>query len=69
MTVKWLYDPSGKYAGNQARNIMRLKPKSALRILAFVHKPDNVTSIIRFVDASHPNEEDSFVFMSLTSSN
>ncbi|XP_055959888.1 cation/H(+) antiporter 4-like isoform X2 [Mercurialis annua] len=52
--VKSNYDPSRKYAGYQARNIVSLKPKSHLRILACIHKPDHVTSVISLLEAFHP---------------
>ncbi|XP_050225062.1 cation/H(+) antiporter 11-like [Mercurialis annua] len=52
--VKCNYDPSRKYGGYQARNIMSLKPKSHLRILACIHKPDHVTSVISLLEAFHP---------------
>ncbi|OMO84383.1 Cation/H+ exchanger [Corchorus capsularis] len=56
--VKFLYDPvSRKYAGYQKRNIMHLKPDSELRILACVHKPENVAALIGFLNATCPTEE------------
>ncbi|OMP05299.1 Cation/H+ exchanger [Corchorus olitorius] len=56
--VKFLYDPiSRKYAGYQKRNIMHLKPDSELRILACVHKPENVEALIGFLNATCPTEE------------
>ncbi|OMP09922.1 Cation/H+ exchanger [Corchorus olitorius] len=56
--VKFLYNPiSRKYAGYQKRNIMHLKPNSELRILACVHKPENVATLIGFLNATCPTEE------------
>ncbi|XP_058005229.1 cation/H(+) antiporter 4-like [Hevea brasiliensis] len=55
--VKYLYDPSRKYAGYQARNIVSLKPESELRILACIHRTDNIASVIKLLDASHPTVE------------
>ncbi|OMP07454.1 Cation/H+ exchanger [Corchorus olitorius] len=56
--VKFLYDPvSRKYAGYQKRNIMHLKPNSELRILACVHRPENVVALIGFLNATCPTEE------------
>ncbi|OMO49684.1 cation/H(+) antiporter 4-like protein [Corchorus capsularis] len=56
--VKFLYDPiSRKYAGYQKRNIMHLEPDSELRILACVHKPENVDALIGFLNATCPTEE------------
>ncbi|XP_050225039.1 cation/H(+) antiporter 4-like [Mercurialis annua] len=57
ITVKCLYDPSRKYAGYQARNILHLKPKAELRILACVHQPENITCIIGLLDAFHANKD------------
>ncbi|KAF2300688.1 hypothetical protein GH714_015170 [Hevea brasiliensis] len=55
--VKYLYDPSKKYAGYQTRDIMSLKPKSELRILACIRTPENVTSTIGLLDSFHPHKE------------
>ncbi|OMO49688.1 Cation/H+ exchanger [Corchorus capsularis] len=56
--VKLLYDPiSRKYAGYQKRTIMHLKPNSELRILACVHKPENVATLIGFLNTTYPTEE------------
>ncbi|KAJ9188780.1 hypothetical protein P3X46_000144 [Hevea brasiliensis] len=55
--VKLLYDPSRKYAGYQSRNISSLKPNSELRILACIHRPDNVDSVIKLIDVCHPTKE------------
>ncbi|EEF38665.1 cation/H(+) antiporter 10 [Ricinus communis] len=57
LLVYSFYDPSRKYAGYQARNIMSLKPNSELKILACVHRPDDVKSIIRLLDASGPSKD------------
>ncbi|KAG8644637.1 hypothetical protein MANES_11G149800v8 [Manihot esculenta] len=57
IVVKNLYDPSRKYAGYRARNIMSLKPNSELRIMACIHKPENVTTITRLLDAFHPHKD------------
>ncbi|XP_050225083.1 cation/H(+) antiporter 11-like [Mercurialis annua] len=55
--VKCYYDPSKKYAGYQARNIMSLKPQSHLPILACIHKSDHVTSVISLLEAFHPAKD------------
>ncbi|KAJ6923554.1 hypothetical protein NC652_017013 [Populus alba x Populus x berolinensis] len=52
--VNWLYDPSRKYAGYQKRNIMHSKD---LCVLACIYRPDNVTSIINFLQALCPTLE------------
>ncbi|GAV77558.1 Na_H_Exchanger domain-containing protein [Cephalotus follicularis] len=55
--VKWLYDPSRKYAGYEKRNIMHRQPKSELQILACIHVPNNVSSVINLLEASCPTGE------------
>ncbi|KAK4853676.1 hypothetical protein QYF36_012641 [Acer negundo] len=52
-----LYNPSRKYAGYQKRNIMHSKGNSELRILACIYWPDNILSIINFLQASTPTRE------------
>ncbi|KAL1214840.1 Cation/H(+) antiporter 12 [Cardamine amara subsp. amara] len=44
-----LYDPNRKYVGYQKRNIMSLKPNSYLRILTCLHKPENISVAITFL--------------------
>ncbi|GAU34311.1 hypothetical protein TSUD_20170 [Trifolium subterraneum] len=48
--VKFLYDPSRKYAGYQKRNIMNLKPNSDLRIVSCIHKPSHIIPIKNVID-------------------
>ncbi|XP_050214850.1 cation/H(+) antiporter 9-like [Mercurialis annua] len=55
--VKFFYNPSRKYAGYQTRNITSLKPNAELKVLACVHRPDNVASIIKLLDASYPTKD------------
>ncbi|KAK9940906.1 hypothetical protein M0R45_017539 [Rubus argutus] len=52
--VKYLYDPSRKYAGYERRDIMHLKPNAELKILA-LHSQDN--------SASHVNAYSANVFL------
>ncbi|VVB10816.1 unnamed protein product [Arabis nemorensis] len=53
-----LYDPKRQYVGYQKRNIMTLKPNSDLRILTCVHKPENISGTIAFLQLlSSPNQE------------
>ncbi|KAJ1426073.1 Sodium/solute symporter superfamily [Sesbania bispinosa] len=56
-SVKILYDPSRKYAGYQKRNIMNLKPDSDLRIVACLHKQNNITAITDVLDLCSPSTE------------
>ncbi|KAF8033828.1 hypothetical protein BT93_C0173 [Corymbia citriodora subsp. variegata] len=55
--VKYFYDPSRKYAGYQRRNILHLKPNAELRIVATLHRPDNVAAILNLIDATCPTKE------------
>ncbi|XP_062074928.1 cation/H(+) antiporter 4-like [Humulus lupulus] len=57
LSVKFLYDPSRKYAGYQKRNIMHLKSDSELRILVCIHRPDDIPAMINLLDASCPTKE------------
>lgn len=55
--VQFLYDPSRKYAGYQKRDMLHLKPNSELRILACIHRLDNIIPIINLLEASYPTKE------------
>ncbi|KAF4380467.1 hypothetical protein F8388_024760 [Cannabis sativa] len=57
LSVKFLYDPSRKYAGYQKRNIMHLKPDSEFRVLVCIHRPDDIPAMINLLDASCPTKE------------
>ncbi|KAF3432879.1 hypothetical protein FNV43_RR23981 [Rhamnella rubrinervis] len=57
ISVKYLYDPSRKYAGYQKRNIMHLKPNSELRIVSCINRPDDIPSTINLLDNSCPTKE------------
>lgn len=53
--IKRLYDPSRKYAGYQQRNITHLRTNDEFRVLVCIHRPDNISSIIKLLDASNPS--------------
>ncbi|TMW98609.1 hypothetical protein EJD97_003809 [Solanum chilense] len=53
--VKWLYDPSRKYAGYQRRNLMNSNNK--LPILVCIHNPDNTAAILRLLEKSNPTRD------------
>ncbi|XP_040994224.1 cation/H(+) antiporter 3-like [Juglans microcarpa x Juglans regia] len=55
--VKYLYDPSRKYAGYQKRNIMHNKRNAELRILVCIHKPENIVAAIKLLESSCPTRE------------
>ncbi|XP_014521686.1 cation/H(+) antiporter 15-like [Vigna radiata var. radiata] len=56
-SVRFLYDPSRKYAGYQKRNIMSLRAWSELRILVCIHKPRHISSMIDMIDLCCPTAE------------
>ncbi|XP_059436519.1 cation/H(+) antiporter 4-like [Corylus avellana] len=57
LSVKFLYDPSRQYAGYQKRNIMHSTRNAELRILACIHKPDNIGAITKLLELSCPSRE------------
>ncbi|KAF3448410.1 hypothetical protein FNV43_RR09123 [Rhamnella rubrinervis] len=58
-SVKFLYDPSRKYAGYQKRNIMHLKPNAELRIVSCIYRPDDILAMINLLENSCPTKENS----------
>lgn len=59
--VKYLYDPSRKYAGYQKRNIFSLKPNSGLRALVCIHKQHHTTHITNALDLFCPTPQDPLI--------
>ncbi|KAL5101558.1 hypothetical protein RYX36_005885 [Vicia faba] len=59
--VKFLYDPSRKYAGYQKRNILKLKPNSELRIVSCIHKPSHITPIKNILEICCPTTSNPLV--------
>lgn len=57
IALKFVYDPSRKFAGYQKRNIMDLKPNSELRILACINRPDTVQPMIKLLGCSYATKE------------
>ncbi|XP_040992680.1 cation/H(+) antiporter 4-like [Juglans microcarpa x Juglans regia] len=55
--VKYLYDPSRKYAGYKKRDIMHNRSNAELRILVCIHKPDNIPTVIKLLEASGPTRQ------------
>ncbi|KAJ8440235.1 hypothetical protein Cgig2_024000 [Carnegiea gigantea] len=49
IAIKLLYHPRRKYGGYKKRDIMHSKADAPLRILACVHRPDNVSSLIKLL--------------------
>ncbi|XVE81028.1 hypothetical protein DITRI_Ditri15bG0030000 [Diplodiscus trichospermus] len=59
--VKSLYDPSRKYACYHKMSIMHSKLNEELRMIACIHVPGNVNSIINILNASCPSRESPIV--------
>ncbi|KAL5720009.1 Cation/H(+) antiporter 15 [Ranunculus cassubicifolius] len=56
-TVRAIYNPNRPFISNTRRTIQRSKPDAELRILACVHTPRNVPTIINLIEASHPTKK------------
>ncbi|KAK7280813.1 hypothetical protein RIF29_08319 [Crotalaria pallida] len=56
-SVKFLYDPSRKYACYQKRNIMSLTPYSKLRMVACVHKQSHIFGVKDVLELCCPTLE------------
>ncbi|XP_054818418.1 cation/H(+) antiporter 15-like isoform X2 [Prosopis cineraria] len=52
--VKVLYDPSRRFLAYKRRTILHHSNYEPLRILACIHKPDNVLAILNLLAASNP---------------
>lgn len=59
--VKFLYDPSRKYAGYQKRSVLNLKPNSELRIVSCIHKPSHITPIKNILEICAPTTSNPLV--------
>ncbi|KAG2672965.1 hypothetical protein I3760_13G067000 [Carya illinoinensis] len=55
--VKYLYDPSWKYAGYKKRDIIHNRHNAELRILVCIHKPDNIPTVIKLLETSGPTRQ------------
>jgi predicted SnoaL-like aldol condensation-catalyzing enzyme len=55
--VKFLYNPSRKYAGYQKRNIMHCRDIAELRILVCIHRPNNIAAVTKLLEVSCPSTE------------
>ncbi|CAN0898961.1 Cation/H(+) antiporter 3 [Linum grandiflorum] len=55
--VKYLYDPSKKYAGYQARNLFSLKPKTELKVLTCMHRSHHIGHMINLLDVMCPTDD------------
>jgi hypothetical protein len=55
--VKFLYDPSRQYAGYRKRDLMNCTRNAELRVLACIHRPDNIVAITKLLEVSCPSRE------------
>ncbi|KAF9596866.1 hypothetical protein IFM89_013914, partial [Coptis chinensis] len=56
-TIMMIYKPARRFAAYKRRTIQKSKPDSELRILACIHTPRNVPTIINLLEASHPTKK------------
>ncbi|CAJ1960502.1 unnamed protein product [Sphenostylis stenocarpa] len=56
LIVKALYDPSKRFLAYKRRTIMHQQSVEQFRILACIHKEDNVLAILNLLSASNSNE-------------
>lgn len=55
--VKALYDPSRRFLAYKRRTILHHQSDEELRILACIHKPDNVLAVLNLLAASNATEK------------
>ncbi|GAU26984.1 hypothetical protein TSUD_290340 [Trifolium subterraneum] len=58
MMLRYMYDPSKKYVGYIKRNITDLKSNSELRVLACIHRPENIPATINLLEATYPTKQE-----------
>jgi hypothetical protein len=58
MMLRYMYDPTKKYAGYTKRNIIDLKSNSEFRVLTCIHRPDNIPATINLLEATYPTKEE-----------
>ncbi|KAJ4838617.1 hypothetical protein Tsubulata_019380 [Turnera subulata] len=57
--LKYLYDPSRKYVGYQKRNVTNTSKNSeVLHLLTCIYRPDNISTVINWLNACYPTRED-----------
>lgn len=54
--IRYLYDPSKRYAVYKKRTMMHSRPDSELRVFACVHTQENVPTIINLLEALNPTK-------------
>lgn len=55
--VSFVYKRSKKHLGYKRRNLQHSRPDSELRLLASIHKPRNIPSVISLLDLSNPTKK------------
>ncbi|KAI8001122.1 Cation/H(+) antiporter 15 [Camellia lanceoleosa] len=60
-----IYSPARKFVPYKRRTIQKTKADSELRILACIHTPQNVPTIINLLEASHPTKKSPISIFSL----
>ncbi|KAI4305535.1 hypothetical protein L6164_028898 [Bauhinia variegata] len=65
VTVKYLYDPSRKYAGFQKRNIISSRLNTDLRMVCCIHKQFHIAATIDFLDIICPTEDNTITIDAL----
>lgn len=58
MLLGALYDPMKKYAGYTKRNIADLRSHAELRVLACIHRTDDIPPTINLLEATYPTENE-----------
>ncbi|KAE9449005.1 hypothetical protein C3L33_19103, partial [Rhododendron williamsianum] len=54
--IRYLYDPSRRYAVYNQRTVMHLGDNSELRVVACIHDQDNVPTMISLLEAINPSK-------------
>ncbi|XP_012567719.2 cation/H(+) antiporter 3-like [Cicer arietinum] len=57
LLLGYVYDPTKKYTGYTKRNICDLKSNTELRVLACIHRTDNIPATINFLEATYPTKQ------------
>ncbi|KAL5580618.1 hypothetical protein UlMin_013060 [Ulmus minor] len=60
--VKFLYQPSKRYASNRRRTLEHALPETELRVLACIYQQENTPSIIRLLELSNPTQKSPICF-------
>ncbi|KAK9156299.1 hypothetical protein Sjap_003779 [Stephania japonica] len=63
--VKALYDPSKRYLYSKISNIQNNKRDAPLRVLACVHNPENVPTIVNLLEVSYATRESPVIVVAL----